>query len=165
MPPEGPAASWLSSLEESGFATALRASVWAYPAVETLHILGFVVLVGAAVMFDLRLLGLSRNLPVSGLARHLLRWSQASALIVVPTGLLLFAAEATTLAGSGVFRLKLVLVALAGVNAAVFHRFTFRTSTSWDRSGPTPPAARTAAFISLLLWTGVITCGRLIAYF
>jgi uncharacterized membrane protein len=164
MLPEGTAASWLSSLEESGIATALRTSVWAYPAVETLHILGFVVLVGAAAMFDLRLLGVSKNLPISGLARHLLRWSQASAFIVVPTGLLLFSAEATTLAFSGVFRVKLVLVALAGINAAIFHRYTSRSVHSWDRGEPAPPAARAAAFISLLLWAGVITCGRLIAY-
>lgn len=164
MPEEAAAASWLSLLEESGFATAFRASLWAYPAVETLHILGFVILVGAAAMFDLRLLGVSKGLSVSALARHLLRWSRAGALLVVPTGLLLFTAEATTLAVSSVFRMKLVLVALAGLNAAIFHRFTFRSASSWDRNRSTPPAARVAACISLLLWTGVITCGRLIAY-
>lgn len=70
----------------------MRESVWAYPVVETVHILGFVILVGSAAMFDLRLLGASRRLPVSETARHLLTSSRASVLVVVPSGLLLFMA-------------------------------------------------------------------------
>ncbi|HVE66313.1 MAG TPA: hypothetical protein VNC59_07005, partial [Thermoanaerobaculia bacterium] len=83
-------AEWLAWLERTPFAAAMRESLWLYPTVETAHIVGFVVLVGAAAMFDLRLLGFSRHLPVDGTARHLLPWSRASLLLVVPTGLLLF---------------------------------------------------------------------------
>ncbi|HEV2079446.1 MAG TPA: hypothetical protein VGR19_06065 [Allosphingosinicella sp.] len=162
---EAEAASWLLWLEDSALAEAVRGSTWGYPIIEAVHILGFVVVVGAAFMFDLRLLGMSRSLPVSALARHLLRWSRGGAVVVVPSGLLLFIASATELASSPVFRLKLVLIAAAATNAAVFHLATFGSVGRWEREVPAPAAARLAAVLSLVLWTGVITCGRLIAYF
>ena len=76
------AASFAASLP---LAQALREGAWLYPAVETLHIIGFTVLVGAVAMFDLRVLGFGRQLPVRALARHLLPWSAGSMLLVVPT--------------------------------------------------------------------------------
>ena len=90
--PSGPA--WLVWLETTRAAAAMREWLWLYPAVEIVHILGFVLLVGAAFLFDLRLLGLARHLPVSGMAGHLLRWARRSLLLVVPSGLLMFAAHA-----------------------------------------------------------------------
>ncbi|PYO51080.1 MAG: hypothetical protein DMD84_14145, partial [Candidatus Rokuibacteriota bacterium] len=83
-PPSGPA--WLVWLETSGVAVAMRQWTWLYPAVEIAHIVGFVTLVGAALMFDARLLGRSRPLAVSALERHLLPWARWSLLLVVPTG-------------------------------------------------------------------------------
>src|SRR5690606_23982828 len=148
-------ASWLIWLEESAPAAAVRGSAWGYPIVETVHILGFVVLVGAAFMFDLRLLGISRSLPVTRMARHLLRWSRAAAFVVLPTGLLLFVAGAMEMAASPVFRLKLLLIVVAVTNAAVFHLATFSSVGAWDRDSPSPVAARVAAMLSLVLRTGV----------
>ena len=69
-PPSGPA--WAVWLETSAPAVAMRQWLWLYPSIEITHIVGFVVLVGSAFMFDLRLLGLSRALPVSAMATHLL---------------------------------------------------------------------------------------------
>jgi hypothetical protein len=60
-PPSGPA--WLVWLEVSGLGQMMRRSAWLYPIVEIVHIVGFVILVGAVVMFDLRVLGLGRGLP------------------------------------------------------------------------------------------------------
>ena len=97
---------WLAWLETTGAATAMRQSLWLYPVVEILHILGFVVLVGSAAMFDLRLLGLSRQLPVTGMERHLLPWARAAVLVIVPTGALMFVAHATEFAGNPAFRLE-----------------------------------------------------------
>ena len=77
---------WLQWLENSGAAVTMRESAWLYPIVETVHIVGFVVVVGAASMFDLRLLGAPRGLPVTETARHLLPWSRAGLLAVVPVG-------------------------------------------------------------------------------
>jgi hypothetical protein len=161
-PPEGPA--WLVLLESSGFAAAMRHWLWLYPIVEILHILGFVLLVGAAVMFDLRLLGVSRRIPVSDLARHLLPWSRTGLLLVVPSGIAMFTAHATEWIANPAFWVKLTLIALAGLNAWLFHRGTFRSVAGWNQHASAPAAARASAVTSLLLWTGVISCGRLLAY-
>jgi hypothetical protein len=162
-PPVGPA--WLVWLETSALAVAMRQWLWLYPIVEIVHIIGFVVLVGAAAMFDLRLLGLSRHLPVTGLARHLLPWARVSLGLVVPSGLLMFIAHATEMADNPAFRVKLACLAGAGLNAALFHRGTFTSVVDWDRDAVAPLAARAAALVSLTLWTGVIAGGRLLAYF
>jgi len=162
-PPVGPA--WLVWLEATAFATAMRQWAWLYPIVEIVHIVGFVVLVGAAVMFDLRLLGMSRPLPVTGMERHLLPWARAALILVVPSGVMMFVAHATEMAENPAFRLKLLLLGAATLNAAVFHRVPFRSVAAWDRNVGSPAAARTAAVVSLALWVGVISCGRLLAYF
>jgi len=159
------AGGWTGWLEATAAATAMRQSLWLYPIVEILHIIGFVVLVGSAAMFDLRLLGLSRQLPVTGMERHLLPWARASVLLIVPTGGLMFVAHATEFAGNPAFRLKLLFLVLAALNAALFHLRPFRQVAEWDRGARAPLAARFAAGLSLMLWTGVIACGRLLAYF
>src|SRR5262249_18147162 len=101
-------AGWTGWLEATAAATAMRQWLWLYPIVEILHILGFVVLVGSAAMFDLRLLGFSRQLPVTGMERHLLTWARLSVLVILPTGALMFVAHATEFAGNPAFRLKLL---------------------------------------------------------
>ncbi len=152
-------------LESTPIAAAVRDWPRLYPTIEIVHIIGFVILVGAAAMFDLRLLGFSRHLPVDETARHVLPWSRGSLLAVVPSGFLLFISSATGTWANPAFRLKMILLGAAGVNALVFHRWTFPSVASWNRDRPAPAKARAAAVASLLLWSGVITCGRLIAYF
>ena len=156
---------WLAWLEATAVATAMRQSMWLYPIVEILHILGFVVLVGSAAMFDLRLLGFSRQLAVTDMEHHLLRWARASVLVIVPTGSLMFVAHATEFAYNPAFRLKLILLSAAALNAAAFRLRPFRQVDEWDFGARAPLAARVAAGLSLVLWTGVIACGRLLAYF
>jgi hypothetical protein len=160
--PEGP--EWLVWLESTHLAEVLRREPLLFPLMEVVHILGFVTLVGAAMMFDLRLLGFSRRLPVLELAHHLLPWARGALALVVPTGVLLFIPQATQLGTSPVFGLKLTLFALAGLNALLFHRKVFRSVQAWNTGGVAPPTARAAAVVSLVLWTGVITCGRMLAY-
>ena len=157
-------AAWLLWLEQSGVAQAMRQWLWLYPVVEIVHIAGIVLLVGAAAMFDLRLLGLSRSLPVAAMARHLLPWARLGLAVVAPTGALMFAAHATEFAANPAFQLKLGLITAACLNAAVFHRWPFRSVSAWNVERQTPRAARLAAVGSLLLWAGVISCGRLLAY-
>jgi hypothetical protein len=165
MPPgaqSAGAADWTGWLAATGPATAMRDNAWLYPAVEIVHIAGFAVLVGAVAMFDLRVLGFGRELPLRVLARHLLPWSVGSMLAVVPSGLLLFATEAPDLAANRVFLLKLALIGLAGLNALAFHAGPYRQADRWPRRAP--PRARLQAALSLLLWLAVIACGRLLAY-
>lgn len=159
--PEGPA--WLVWLETTWLAGVMRESLWTYPIVEIVHIVGFVVLVGGAAMFDLRLLGVSRALPASLMARHHLPWARAALLLVLPSGFLMFIAHATEFADNPAFRLKLAFLVLAGLNALMFHRGAFRSVAGWE-STAVPVSARLAAVASLVLWVGVIAAGRLLAY-
>ena len=157
------------ALEASGLGQAMRQWLWLYPSVEIVHIVGIGLLFGSIVVFDLRLLGLARDIPVKRLARHVLPWSAGSLLLIVPSGLLMFTAHATEFIDSEVFVIKMLLIMAAGVNAALFHTITFRTADVWDseemRKLPPPPSARLAGGLSLLIWISVIACGRLLAYF
>ena len=153
-------------LEATPLAVYIRQSRILYPVIEIIHITGFIFLVGSAFLFDFRLLGISKKLSVMDLAQHLLPWSRRSFfLMVIPSGLLLFLTEATSYATNRVLGIKLILILLALANAGYFHLFTFQTVADWDHHRPTPIPAKAAGIISLVLWTGVITCGRLLAYF
>ena len=154
----------LAALAATPLSQAMRADPWLYPLVEIVHIFGFAVLVGSVVLFDLRVLGFARGLPVQALAHHLLRWGVAALLLIVPAGLLLFSAHPGELARNPAFQWKLALIAAAGLNALAFHVFPYRGVAGWNRELPAPPAARFHAALSILLWVGVITCGRLLAY-
>lgn len=151
-------------VEALAIAKAMREQLWLYPAVEVVHIVGFVVLVGSVVMFDLRVLGLSRGVPVRGLARHLLPWSVAALLLIVPSGLLMFAAHAGDFLGNRAFQVKMALLLAAGMNAAFFHTGPYQSVAAWDTNATAPLPARISVAASILIWIAVIACGRLLAY-
>src|SRR5688572_7373729 len=142
-------------LEYSSLAVYIRQSPLLFPAIEIVHIVGFIFLVGSAFLFDLRLLGIAKKLPVKDVADYVLPWSRRSLLLVVPSGLLLFISQAKALSTNGVFGLKLILILFAFTNAGIFHRFTFRSVSNWPVT-ETPVGAKAAALISLVLWTSVI---------
>lgn len=144
---------------------ALSESAVLYAATEIAHTLGFIVLVGAVFYFDLRVLGLVRAISLSALARLLLPWSWASVLVIFPTGLAMFAVNADELLDSRPFKVKMALLLAAGLNAAFFLTGPWQSVKQWDIGVPAPLAAKLSAVASLFLWTGVITCGRLLAYF
>jgi len=125
---------------------------------------GFVVLVGTVFVFDLRVLGLSRGVPVRALSRHLLPWSLAALFVIVPTGSLMFMANSAELIASRVFALKMGLLLAAGINAVIFRTGPYQGVKEWDIDVAAPLIARLSVALSLLLWAGVISCGRLIAY-
>lgn len=153
----------LQGLEESALANTIRQSTWLYPFLEILHILGIVLLVGSAFLFDLRLLGFSKNLPVPELARHVLPWSRRGLYLIIPSGLLLFITNAMTLAADTVFHIKMIGLVVGGLNAGVFHQYIFSSVPEW-REGETPGMAKAVAVCSILVWVVVIACGRLLAY-
>jgi hypothetical protein len=155
------AALWLASTPLSRL---MRNDPWLYPSVEIVHILGFAVLVGGVSLFDLRVLGFARGIPVQLLGRHLLSWSLGSLALVVPAGVLMFSAHPQALLDNRVFLLKLALIASAGVNALLFHVGVYRTVDGWNTVTAAPPLARAQALLSMLLWIAIICCGRLLAY-
>ena len=154
-------AGWLA---ETPLARAMRDSLLLYPIVEIVHIVGFCILVGAVAMFDLRVLGCGRALPVSALGRHLLPWSLGSLALIVPAGLAMFSTQPKDFLSNPVFLLKLALIAAAGVNALLFHVGVYRSVGVWDKGTASPPLAKAQALLSLALWLAVICCGRLLAY-
>ncbi|VVM45165.1 hypothetical protein PS645_00459 [Pseudomonas fluorescens] len=157
-------ARWLDWLDDSALGAAMRGDLWLYPLVEVMHIIGFSVLVGSVAMFDLRVLGLSKGIAVTALARHLLVWSLGALLLIVPAGLMMFSAHPHDFASNNVFILKLGLIATAGINAGLFHVGVYRTVSRWDINASAPAVAKVQALLSIALWFSVILCGRLLAY-
>lgn len=154
----------MGAIEMSALGVAMRQWLWLYPIVEIVHLTGIALLVGSIALLDLRLLGLSRDVPVRRLASHILPWTAASFVLIVPSGLAMFVAHAGDLIGNPVFVLKVCLILAAGTNAAVFHAGVYRGAADWDVHRAPPGAARVSAALSLLLWVSVIACGRLLAY-
>lgn len=159
----------VGALEASGLGQAMRQWLWLYPSVETVHIVGIGLLFGSIAILDLRLLGFSRKIGVKALARHVLPWTAAAFLLIVPSGLLMFTAHAAEFIQSPVFALKMGLILAAGLNAALFHAIVYPSVEVWDseemRKLAPPPSVRISASLSILIWIGVIACGRLLAYF
>jgi hypothetical protein len=158
------AAGLLAWLDASQLARAMRGNLWMYPIVEIVHIVGIVLLVGSVAMFDLRVLGFARSLPLHALGQHLLPWSVASLVLIIPAGLMMFSAHPNDYIGNKVFQLKLSLIGVAGLNALLFHKGIYRSVGSWNTAVPAPPLARAHALASLAIWIAVISCGRLLAY-
>lgn len=143
----------------TAFADWAMSSPTAYPVANTVHVLALVLLLGGIGLVDLRVLGVFRRLPLSPLASALIPIAATGVLILAASGSVMFAADAKALAESGTFRLKLLLIAAAIANVALF-RWQF------GRTMPEAPTlgARFLALLSLLLWTSVAIAGRMIAY-
>src|SRR6185436_15996725 len=155
----------MGAIEASALGQAMRQWLWLYPIVETIHITGIGLLFGSIAVLDLRLLGISKDISVKKLARHVLPWSAAAFVLIVPSGFAMFTAHAAEFISAPVFALKMGLIFAAGINAAVFHAGIFRTAKDWDVNVAPPLGARAAGAASLLVWLSVIACGRLLAYF
>src|SRR5277367_6061554 len=103
-------------------AAAMRDSLWMFDIVETTHTLGIVLVAGTIMLVDLRLLGLGlRGEPVASVVQRIVPWTLRGFALMFVTGALLFCSEAVKLYHSPAFRIKLVLLALAGLNALIFH--------------------------------------------
>ena len=103
-------------------------------------------------------------MPVSELAGRLLPWTRVGFVVMVVSGALLFYAIPVRSYNNVFFRLKLVLLVLAGLNAWLFHWGIYRRAKTWDLNAPPPRRARIAGALSLLLWAAIIFSGRMIAY-
>jgi hypothetical protein len=151
------------ALEGSPFGAAIRESLWLFPAIETLHLLAMAVLVVTIAAFDLRLLGVClRTVPVQTLAQRVFPWVWAAFLVQLITGFLLFSSEATKMAVNPAFRLKMLLIVLAGLHALIFRLIASRRMPAWNAA--TPILARLSGALSLALWIGVVAAGRWIGF-
>jgi hypothetical protein len=155
---------WCRWLEHTPFALAISESTWLFPLIEGSHILALPLSVGMIVLFDLRLLGLAfRQGAAATLLHDVLRWSKIGFAVMFVTGGLLFVAQAGKAYGNGFFRAKLLFLIALGINAAVYQLVFYPKMGQWEPAS-TPAGARLCAALSLVVWIGVIICGRTMAY-
>ena len=130
---------------------------------ETAHVASIVAFAGLVIVMDLRLVGLAfAHAPLTQIQRRLFPWQMAGLVLSTATGLLLCCIDPLRYYGNVFFRVKLVLLALAGLNALAFHLRP--TVGRWDEDLQVPATARLAGGVSLLLWSAIIVSGRLIAF-
>jgi hypothetical protein len=152
----------LQALAAWPIAAYFRASTVGYATLNGLHILSIALLVGAIATLDLRMLGVFRSAPLSGLAYSLSRVAAAGVALSIVTGALLFAVRPIAYAENPAFLAKVSLVALGVVNA-----LALRANRHWRAAregGPLPDSVRLQALLSLLIWTAAIFAGRWIGF-
>jgi len=153
---------WLQSLP---WASGIKESTWQFPVIESIHSLALSVILWPAAILDLRLLGLvMRRRSVSSIASQFLPWVWTGFVAMVLSGVILFASEAVKCYNSPFFRVKVILIAVAGLNALIFHFTVFRDVDAWDKDHATPWRAKLAGGCSLAVWIGVVAMGRALAY-
>ena len=160
MPSIVPALEWLEGL---AWTTAIRESAWGYPIIETAHVASMAAFAGLVIMMDLRLVGLAfTHAPLTQIQRRLFPWQMTGLVPSTATGLLLCCVDPLRYYGNVFFRVKLVLLALAAVNALAFHVRIYQKAR--DEDPQVTATARLAGAVSLLLWCAIIVSGRLIAF-
>jgi hypothetical protein len=158
---------FLRLLQGSALGQTVRSAAYVYPGLEAVHILGIGLLIGPAFTFDIRLTGVAhRVLSVTTAARYLLPVSHVGFgfAIVAITGIALLSAQATMVAAAAAAPWKFGLLFLACLNVLVFHAGIYRRVDAWGDAAVTPVAARVAAGVWLIAWTGIIFAGRFLAY-
>ena len=147
--------------EHTVIGTAVRESIWLFPIIEVVHLIGLAVLGGAILLVDLRLLGIGlHGLPVASLARSARPWLWCSLGITLASGVLLFLSEALKCYENPFFWLKVALLTAALLFAGLVRpRFTRDAS-----DGPIRLGARLAGAVSVTLWAGVAAAGRGIGF-
>jgi hypothetical protein len=144
--------------------TTMMSTRWAWPVAEVVHFTGLCLLFGTVAMFDLRMLGVARGVPLRALHR-LIRFGIVGFVLSVLSGLCFFLAFPDQYLHNPAMQVKLALIALAGINMALFYLVAARTVWLTPDDGVPPPRARVFGAVSLLCWLGVITCGRVITAF
>jgi len=152
---------WIANTSVS---VGIRESIWTYPIIESVHVLGLTLFLGLLLLWDTRLMGIVlKRVPVSALWRQLFPWIAFGAIIITISGTLLFWSDPVKFYGNVFFRVKLLALLLAAANAAAYHLGIERRLVEWDTAA-TPRAAKIAGATSIAMWTVVVVVGRLIAY-
>lgn len=152
-------------LDTHAWSTALHESLYMYPLIETTHVLALTLFVGTLAVVDLRMLGYAyRTTPISTISQNILPWTMVGFVIMIVTGVLLFYAIPVRTYHSVWFRIKLIAIVLAGINALHYHFRVSRNQILWDTTPKPPRSVRMAAATSIILWVVVIFTGRMIAY-
>ena len=156
---------WLESLLANAKPVAAAMQLrWAWPAAESGHFIGLTLLLGSIAVWDLRLIGFLRGVPVSAFHR-LVPLAIAGFAINLGTGSLFLMTDPDQYVYNPAFHLKLLCLGLAGINVAAFYLVVFRRMSALGPSEQAPTFARASGAISLVLWISVIICGRMITFY
>jgi len=153
---------WLETTRIGEFVTQ---SPYGFAIVVAIHLLGLGLSVGTVIWFDLRLLGkVLTAAPVSEVYRRLAPVMVTGFVMMFGSGVVIFIAYASAAYNNPYFRVKLLMIALAGVNAVLFHTYTQKHLAGWDTWSHPPAAARAAGAISIASWIVVVLAGRMMSY-
>ena len=152
-------------IDETDFAELIRSSLWLFPTLETIHVIAIGLVVGSIAVVDMRLLGLAgRNRAISEISEELLPWTWIAFAAATIFGGLLFLGTPIKYIEMPFFDIKMLLIALAGINMLVFEYVTSKAKAEWDNM-PTPPTnVRLTGALSLAFWLSVLLCGRFIGF-
>jgi hypothetical protein len=153
---------WIGSTR---VATYIQENSFAFPWLESLHVMAIGLVLGVISIVDLRLMGLAgTGYRTSRLLRALLPLTWGAFAVAFVTGALMFTSQPALYLKTFAFQIKLALLVIAGLNMAIFHLWTHRRMAEWDEHGPVPLAARLAGLVSLCLWIGVVFAGRFVGF-
>ena len=154
------------SINETAFSQYLRESELAFPLTEAIHLIGLGVSVGTIIWVDLRLLGkVMRDVRVSEVVARLEPWAIGGFTIMFVSGLFLFLGKPDNYYSTTAFKLKMLLLPLAGLNVLLFHRSVMPHIAQWDDDAMPPWQGRMVGAVSMSLWVVIIVLGRWTAYF
>jgi uncharacterized membrane protein len=152
-------------LENTSVGTTIRQSTWLFPAIETLHVLATVIVVGSVTMLDLRLLNVAwRDRSIREVHEDVLPWTWSSFAVAAIAGSLLFSSSATKYYHNLPFRMKMVLLVLLAINAAFFETRTYRRIGNSNDEARISFGAKIAGAVGIVLWIAVVACGRWIGF-
>jgi hypothetical protein len=156
---------FLHWLYDTPFSATMRESVWAEPLVETIHVLTLTVFLGFVLLLDLRMLDLAmRRKRISAMFEHMNPWLFGGFAVMIVTGVLLFSADPVAFYSTIFFKLKMIMLVLAGVNVLVFNKTFGPGMGEWDAAPATPVGVKVTGLVSLVLWVSIVAAGRGIAY-
>jgi hypothetical protein len=153
-------AAWMAATPVADW---VNSSEWIWPGLEIFHFIGLTLVVGVAGVFDARLLGFARQIPVGAL-NALIPWAVVGIIINGITGLFFLFAQPTRYLGNPAFTWKVVFLVLAGLNVIVFNAVVARRTLTVGPGGDTPAAAKVIAIVSLVSWFAVMYFGRMLPY-
>jgi cytochrome c556 len=158
-------APWLQSLENTGLASGIRDSLYIFPFLESIHVMALSVVFGTITIVDLRLLGFaSTRRPFGRMSKELLRITWGAFCVAALTGALMFVTNARVYASNTAFLVKMGLLALAGINMALFHLTAGKSVARWENAPTAPGIGKITATVSLSLWIAIVFAGRVIGF-
>jgi hypothetical protein len=160
------AASIANAIQDTALFTAMRESALAYPIILSTHLTCIAVFGGMILMTDLRLLGLAMTkYSVTDVVNQLKVWKRIGFVIMIGCGIMLGGAKFGQYYDNPYFQLKITLLLLVGVHALIFRPSVYNNTEAIDRAPSIPGVAKLAACLSLVLWLGIMSMGRWIAYY